>query len=203
MRNLVPRSLTLKLVLAFLIVSLTGVVLAMLYARQATVREFDRLLLQRLQSDFVTDLTTYYQETNSWGGVIAYMREEGWHVQTAPFEEQLPRPPEGGQPGEQPAPSQWQMFQFMLVDQNGIVVLPNRMHNVGEHLTSLAGLEEGVQIEVDGVVVGTVFATGSHCAAVGRVSGALSHPSPARTHRGHQCDGCGQPGAACGRPLPG
>lgn len=52
------------------------------------------------------------------------------------------------------------MFQFMLVDQNGIVVLPNRMHNVGEHLTSLAGLEEGVQIEIDGRVVGTVFATG-------------------------------------------
>jgi hypothetical protein len=66
------------------------------------------------------------------GGVIAYMREEGWHVQTAPFEDPLPRPrrnsPEYSR--RDSLPLQMEMFQFMLVDQNGVVILPNRMHNV-------------------------------------------------------------------------
>ena len=55
------RSLAFKLVVAFLLVSLTGVVLTTLFARWATYREFDRLVLEQVQTSFLADATAYYQ----------------------------------------------------------------------------------------------------------------------------------------------
>jgi len=62
------RSLAFKLVLAFLLVSLTGAALTALFARWTTFREFDRLVLEQVQTDFMTDATAYYQSNGSWQG---------------------------------------------------------------------------------------------------------------------------------------
>jgi two-component system sensor histidine kinase BaeS len=56
------RSLTTKLILAFLLVSLTGAVLAALFAHCATSREFDRLVQAQTQASFAAQLSTYYFE---------------------------------------------------------------------------------------------------------------------------------------------
>ena len=47
------RSLALKLVLAFLLVSVTGVVLSALLARWATYREFEQLVVERKREEYV------------------------------------------------------------------------------------------------------------------------------------------------------
>jgi len=51
------RSLVFKLVLAFLVVSVTGAVLTAVFARWATFREFDRLVLEQAQNNFLASAT--------------------------------------------------------------------------------------------------------------------------------------------------
>ena len=63
------RSLTLKLSLAFLAVALTVAGLAAIFARNALVREFDRLVVQQAEENFIADITTYYETFGSWEGV--------------------------------------------------------------------------------------------------------------------------------------
>jgi two-component system sensor histidine kinase BaeS len=63
------RSLTFKLTLAFLLVSLTVAVLFAVFARSATVKEFDRFALEQVQSDFITNMSAYYQSQGSWTGI--------------------------------------------------------------------------------------------------------------------------------------
>ena len=59
------RSLTMKLTLAFLLVSLAGVGLVAVLVWSNTSREFDRFLLDRGRSDFVPAVTSYYQTSGS------------------------------------------------------------------------------------------------------------------------------------------
>ena len=47
------RSLTVKLSLAFLAVSLTGAIMVAVFAQQAAVSAFDSFVLEQAQSDFV------------------------------------------------------------------------------------------------------------------------------------------------------
>ncbi len=63
------RSLAFKLTLAFLIVALTGSVVVALSVQLQTRREFDRYVLQLVQSEFVAELLEYYQTNGSWDGV--------------------------------------------------------------------------------------------------------------------------------------
>jgi len=51
------RSLTIRLTLAFLAVSLVGAVLAALFARWTTSRQFDQFVLDQSRADFVTQVT--------------------------------------------------------------------------------------------------------------------------------------------------
>jgi len=50
------RSLTFKLMLAFLAISLIGAVLASVFARWTTLQEFDRLVLEQTRNNFLTDV---------------------------------------------------------------------------------------------------------------------------------------------------
>jgi len=91
------RSLAFKLVLAFLLVSITGATLTTVFARWVTYREFDRLVLEQVQTDFLADVTAYYQANGSWQGAWQYFRRPG----TAPAPQsgqQPPSPPPGDRP---------------------------------------------------------------------------------------------------------
>ena len=49
------RSLTVKLILAFLLISVIGIGLAAVIARAATGRQFDRFIMDRTRSEFVAN----------------------------------------------------------------------------------------------------------------------------------------------------
>ena len=78
------RSITFKLMLAFLAISLIGAVSASVFARWITVQEFDRLVLDQAQSNFMAEVTTYYQTRGSWIGVTDYMRQKTQAAQPPP-----------------------------------------------------------------------------------------------------------------------
>lgn len=151
------RSLVSKLVVAFLIVSVTGAVLTALFARWATFREFDRLVLEQAQNNFLTSATAYYQTNGSWRGVREYFhRLAAAPAQQSPLGQQLAPPPpeERNRPLEQP-----RTYVFALADQAGYVVMPAGPYRLGRYV-STDELAEGVEIEVDGQVVGTALVTG-------------------------------------------
>ena len=63
------RSLTLKLTFAFIGVSLAGIVLVAIFARQITLSEFDNFLVAQDRDDTMESLVTYFEENNTWQGV--------------------------------------------------------------------------------------------------------------------------------------
>jgi two-component system sensor histidine kinase BaeS len=152
------RSLTLKLVLAFLIVSIIGAALAAALARWGTFKEFGRLVLDQAQSEFIDDVSTYYQTYGSWTGVAGSLPPR------APAPLPQPQPMDRGGPGQQPpapppAGSQQPPFAFALVDQDGYVVVPAGPYRIGDRVPT-GQLEQGVEVEVDGQIVGTVLTAG-------------------------------------------
>jgi two-component system sensor histidine kinase BaeS len=144
------RSLTLKLVLAFLIVSVTGAALVAAFARWATFKEFDLLVLDQAQNNFVAEASAYYQAYGSWIGVAEYFRRPA----PAPAPLPQPQPRYGDRPEPQPPP-----LSFTLVDQDGRVLVPAGPYRVGERVPA-AKMRQGVEVEVEGQVVGTVITTG-------------------------------------------
>ena len=137
------RSLALKLILAFLLVSVTGVALSAFLARWATYREFEQLVVERNREEYVNRVTTFYEDTGSWDGVLLYLRRRAQPVPQAP-----PAP----QPGER-------TLAFVLVDTEGKVVAPGGPLRPGE-VAPAALVADGVPIEVGDQHVGTVVTIG-------------------------------------------
>lgn len=131
-------SLTLKLILAFLAVSLIGVALVAIFSRLITEREFDRFRLEQARSDFIAAATAYYQAHGSWQGVEAAIRPDTL------------QPQPGGGPPPMPQPP------FALVDQNNTVVLPGGPHHLGERLPP-EELDRGTPLLIEGQQRGTVL----------------------------------------------
>ena len=107
------RSLTWKLTLFVIGVSLLSIAIVFLLARWITVREFDRLVMAQTRSDVIDRATTYYRQTGGWQGVIDAMPRPG--------REGAPPPPPGQAP---PRP-------FAILDQQGCVVLPAGRFDMG------------------------------------------------------------------------
>ena len=99
------RSLTFKLIVAFLLTSVLGIGLAAVVARSVTTREFSQFVMGQLRNEFVANAEAYYQSHGSWAGAGEYFRQ----LDAAP-------PPEPGAPPRPP--------QFVLADQNGVAVTP-------------------------------------------------------------------------------
>jgi signal transduction histidine kinase len=146
------RSLTWKLILAFLLVSVTVALLGAGLARWLTAQEFNRLVLDQAQNRFIGEVSAYYRANRSWDGILEYMRRgAALPAPVIPRNQPLPQPPAAGQPG---AP-----FVFALADLDGVVVLPARPYLTGQRL-SQADLAQASPVEVDGQVVGNALATG-------------------------------------------
>jgi len=131
------RSLTLKLIVAFLLTSVLGVGLAAILAGQVTTREFSQFVMGQLRTEFVANAAAYYQTHGSWAGAGEYLRQ----LDVSP-------PPE---PGAPPRP-----LQFALADQNGLAVTPVQPYRAGERIPADV-LARGVPVEVAGRRVGTVI----------------------------------------------
>ncbi len=135
------RSLTYKLILGFLLISLVGVGLVAASTRWATVNEFERLMLDQAEDEFVARVTEYYESHGSWDGVE-------WLFTSQPSGE-APSSPE-------PRPPQ---LPFTLVDEQNVVVLSDKPDHQRRTIPDDL-LQQGRSLVIDGQVVGTVLPTG-------------------------------------------
>jgi len=127
------RSITLKLVLSFLAVSLVSTLLVVLLARYNTAREFQQFTLSNNRSSAINVLEDYYAAQGSWNGID--QARFYWHL------------PNGmGMPDHHPAP-------LTVTDAQGWVVLAGPGYQPGNQL-STAELRRGEPIQADGATVG-------------------------------------------------
>ena len=133
------RSITLKLILAFVSVSLLSIVLIVLFTRWRSGEEFRSFLFDQNRPSIVTSLSSYYTTHGSWQGIS----EAQFQVQPPP-----PRP----EPNNNP---------FTLVDEAGYVVYAGQGYQVGDLLPASA-LDKGIPIQADGKQDGVLLISRSN-----------------------------------------
>ena len=138
------RSLTAKLVLAFLVASIAGVVLAAIFIRQFVAQQFNDVVLGQHRAAFIAKAGSYYAERGTWEGVGPWLHDHP--------PEDAPSP---ARPGAQAAP-QPRASGFVLLDQTGRVMIPFGRYNPNE-LVSPADQAHGTPVTINGQTVGTVL----------------------------------------------
>lgn len=128
------RSITLRLVLAFLAVSLISTLLVVLFTRWRSGEEFRSFLLDQNRPGIVTALSKYYEVHGSWQGIT----DTQFFVQSP-----SPRPERGKSP-------------FTLVDNSGHIIIAGQGYDRGG-TTSPSVLSKGITIHVNGKPVGTLL----------------------------------------------
>lgn len=131
------RSLTAKLVLAFMIVALSGTVLAAFFAGRTTANQFGNFVSLQMRDRLIEQLANYYDTTGGWHGadlLIAQGAAKG----------------HGAMRGASKAAGS-----ALVVDRDGRVVA-GQAHRMGEAV-SQEMLESGAPIEVDGREVGRLI----------------------------------------------
>lgn len=147
------RSITFRMVLAFLVVSITGLALAGGITYWLTTRSFRELVFNQSQSRFVNEAALYYQVHGTWDGVFDYFNlrnnlpQPGFQTNQQPF---------GGGGGQ----NQSSHFDFVLTDADGVVLIPAGQYHVGDVVTR-SKLSGGTAVTVNGTQVGTVLVLGS------------------------------------------
>ena len=132
------RSISSKLILAFLSIGIISVAVISLTATWNTRAEFIRFLTDQTQNDVVTQLSDYYQEYGSWEGVESVLH------------------PDGDEPGMNPGPGPDRRFYpFTLTTETGMVIAPNGRYKYGDQV-SQQDLAKGISIEKDGKVIGVL-----------------------------------------------
>jgi signal transduction histidine kinase len=129
------RSLTLKLTLTFLAVSLAGTFLAAFLIRQSNERAFDRYLRDRAQAEFVRDVQAYYVITGSLQGIERLVYRAIGRVEPNAQERVLP---------------------YALADESGQIVVARGGWDRGEVVPRVV-LADGVPVTVGGRQIGTVL----------------------------------------------
>lgn len=150
------RSITIKLILAFLLVSVTVVALASGITYYLTVREFKQLVFNQSRDHFVADVGLYYQMNGTWDGILPYVNLRNSVPQLGgpgPHQNLQPFSPTGGK--TQPTP-----ITFLLADASGKVLVPSGQYLVGEQVPT-SKLSQGTPVNVNGRQVGTVLSLGS------------------------------------------
>jgi len=147
------RSITLKLTLTFLAVSLVGVALVAAIIWGTTSVAFNQFLLDRGKSDFVTAVTAYYTQNSSWDGVDAALIQQGIVpsvLHTNNGGQTFPQA--SGQNNTPPMP-------FALVNQKGLVIVSAGPYHPGDTVSADI-IAQGTPVTVNGIQVGTVLASG-------------------------------------------
>src|SRR5688572_14987612 len=130
------RSISIRLIVAFLSIGIISVAIILITARWNTRAEFIRFLSDQDQTDIVTALSNYHRENGSWAGAERiFFRNRG------------------SQPaGNGPDPSR-KRPPFVLVDESGKVIIPNERYRIGDQV-SKADLAQGIPIPEDDQVIG-------------------------------------------------
>ncbi|NTV65149.1 MAG: HAMP domain-containing protein, partial [Oscillochloris sp.] len=139
------RSLSSKLVLAFLITSLTGAVLASIFVRQFVNAQFTVFVVNQQRDFFINRVSDYYfTHSNSLNGI------NKWIVDRADQ-----RPPDAP-PDSDPRRGDVITISFCLAGSDGKVLIPNSDYEVGDSVPE-AALRSGTQITVGSQVIGVVI----------------------------------------------
>src|SRR5208283_4131246 len=128
------RSLAIKLVLAFLAVSLAGIALIGLLASNVTAHEFGRFVNTERPATLATGLTNYYAAHNGWNGVATIIQNNNSTSPTDPI-----RP-------------------LVLVDNHGNVVFSTDIQFQNQK-PSADQIAFGVPIWANGQIVGLLIPT--------------------------------------------
>jgi signal transduction histidine kinase len=136
------RSLALKLTLAFLVISLSGIGLVAIFAVRATADEFGHFVANQNRDALAAQLEDYYRTFNSWEGVDTLASPGGMG---------------GAGMGMGPMHAQMMGGGFAVADAAGRVVAAGVGHRQGERL-SAAEIARGTPLRLDGQLVGTLIA---------------------------------------------
>ena len=150
------RSITVKLILAFLVVSVTVVALASGITYYLTVREFKQLVFNQARDHFVSDVGLYYQINGTWDGILSYVTLRNSAPQPGgpgPRPNLQPFSPAGGKSQQTPIP-------FLLADASGKILVPSAQYLVGGQVPA-SKLSQGTPVDVNGAQVGTVLFIGN------------------------------------------
>ena len=137
------RSISTKLIVAFLSIGIISVTIIFITARWNTRQEFISFLMDQNQSAIYTSLENYYQQNGSWDGVENLY---GGH--------QMP----GMGQGQGQGPRSDMMQSFTLADSDGYVLIPSAKFKTGEKLPKTE-LDLGVPITQNGRTVGILILT--------------------------------------------
>ncbi|MBK9927587.1 MAG: HAMP domain-containing protein [Anaerolineales bacterium] len=135
------RSISTKLIVAFLSIGIISVAIIFLTARWNTRQEFIKFLSDQSQSNLVTGLSTYYQENGSWNGADVVFFQSNNHQPGAGVGAPNPRP-DIRQP-------------FTLTDPNGYVLISNGNLKTGEKVSE-DEFDLGIPIKQNDVVIGVL-----------------------------------------------
>ncbi|MCB8967624.1 MAG: HAMP domain-containing protein [Ardenticatenaceae bacterium] len=133
------RSLSSKLVIAFLLVSLIGTILGAIFAGLTTSRQFTQFMLDQALNGLRDNLADYYAANGSWEGVNTVFRYS-----------RFSRSDRSGDMVDLAAP--------LLIDVTGQVVFNGTSHRSTKFVSSRE-LERALPIEVDAQVVGWLLPT--------------------------------------------
>src|SRR5512141_1910410 len=73
------RSISTKLILAFLSIGIISVTVIFLTARWNTRQEFIRFLTEQDRTNIISQLTEYYEVNRTWAGAEVYLYPAGGH----------------------------------------------------------------------------------------------------------------------------
>ncbi len=133
-----------KLTIAFVFVGLFVIGLAALFIYLQTAKGFARLVTDQRSAQFVSSVTTFYQDRGTWDGIDKYLQEQGL----------LPPPAALGQDIPDPQP-------FALVDGSRTVIVAGGSYLVGDKIQT-GILNRGIQITIDERPAGTVLQSGQN-----------------------------------------
>jgi two-component system, OmpR family, sensor histidine kinase BaeS len=130
------RSISTKLILAFLSIGIISVTVIFVTARWNTREEFIRFLTDQDRTNIISQLTEYYEINGTWAGAEVYLYPTNG--------------PQG--PGNRPP----RRIPFILTDPSGTVLIPNDRYHVGDKV-SKSDLTQGISITTEqGKVVGVL-----------------------------------------------
>lgn len=137
------RSISSKLILAFLSIGVVSVLIIGVIAVLSTRAEFIRFLSDQTQTDIANRLSEYHRTYGSWERAESIFTYNGYG--------------NGGQPGMGPG-GHMRRQPFALANANGRIIIPNGPYHRGDMLTA-AEMEEGIPISEDGEIIGFLIST--------------------------------------------
>ncbi len=144
------RSLTVKIALVVVVVSLFSVGLVALFSGWITAREYDRLLMDQFQDSLVEQAALFYQQQGSWQGALVAIDAgmEGRRPHRGPDRS-------GGILSGSPVRTP-----LVLLDAKGCVIGPVDIVYMAGVCLPAWQVARGAPVQVNGQTVGTVIQTG-------------------------------------------